>query len=136
MFEGSDTGSIQCFGDVDGVGTYARYNGITGIALLMLPSTGPDAALYISDGSNNKIRMLELTSGLFKSVTFDSNVDPSATPQLASLTVYSYNLYACIKGAIVKYSINQATLLSATSKTLFSGSYSGQFIQSGNYAKH
>ena len=68
--------------------------------------------------------MVELTSGLFKSVTIDSNVDPS-TGNLGGLTYYNLNLYACITGAIVKYTISSTTYFATTSKTLFSGDYSG-----------
>jgi hypothetical protein len=72
--------------------------------------------------------MVELASGLYKSVTLDSNVDPSSA--LAGLTVYRYNLYACITGAIVKYDISSTTYLTTSGKVLFSGSYSGKlFLQ-------
>ena len=82
-----------------------------------------DAVLYVSDQSNNKIKMVELTSGLYKSVTIDSNVDPSGS--LGGLTYYNLNLYACITGAIVKYTISSTTYVATTSKTLFSGNYAG-----------
>jgi hypothetical protein len=68
--------------------------------------------------------MVELTSGLFKSVTIDSNVDPS-TGNLGGLTYYNLNLYACITGAIVKYTISSTTYVATTSKTLLSGNYAG-----------
>jgi hypothetical protein len=112
-----------CAGDSDGLGTYARYSSITGVAILIPTSTAVDAALYIADSGNNKIRMVELTSGLYKSVTFDSNVDPNSS--LGGLTVYLYSLYACVAGAIVKYSISSTTYLSTSGKTVLSGSYSG-----------
>jgi hypothetical protein len=107
------------------LGTYARYNTITGVAVFNAIFTGVETALYIADSGNNKIRMVELTSGLYKSVTFDSNVDPNL--QLAGLTVFSNRLYACIVGAIVRYTFSTTTYLmaSGTSKTLHSGSYSG-----------
>jgi len=114
-----------CSGDFDGLGTYARYKDITDVAVVNTIVTGIEAALYIADSGNNKIRMVELTSGLYKSVTFDSNVDPNA--QLTGLTVYTNKLYACIVGAIVRYTFSTSTYLmaSGTSKTLHSGSYSG-----------
>jgi hypothetical protein len=109
------------------LGTYARYNTITGVAVFNAILTGVETALYIADSGNNKIRMVELTSGLYKSVTFDSNVDPSSNLQLAGLTVYTNKLYACVLGAIVRYTFSTTTylILSGTSKTLYSGSYSG-----------
>jgi hypothetical protein len=67
--------------------------------------------------------MVELISGLYKSATLDSNVDPNSS--LGGLTVYFYNLYACISGAIVKYSISPTTYLSSSAKTLHSGSNAG-----------
>jgi hypothetical protein len=111
------------------LGTYARYNTITGLTVFKPIVSGVETALYIADSLNNKIRMVELTSGLYKSVTFDSNIDPNF--QLAGLTVYSTvitnRLYACIVGAIVRYTFSTTTylILSGTSKTLHSGSYSG-----------
>jgi hypothetical protein len=96
-----------------------------GVAVFNAIATGVETAVYIADSGNNKIRMVELTSGLFKSVTLDTNVDPNS--QLSGLTFYVNKLYACIVGAIVKYTINTNTylILSGTSKTLHSGSYSG-----------
>jgi hypothetical protein len=67
--------------------------------------------------------MVELISGLYKSVTLDSNVDPNYS--LGGLTIYLFNLYACVSGAIVKYSISPTTYLSTSVKTLLSGSYTG-----------
>jgi len=129
---------VTCSGNSDGLGTYARYNSITGLAVLNSVITGVEAAVYIADSGNNKIRMVELTSGVFKSVTFDSNVGPNyydpnyyanidPNSQLSGLTVYVNELYACIVGAIVKYTIDTSTylILSGTSKTIYSGSYSG-----------
>jgi len=101
------------------------------VAVVTKVFNGVEAALYIADSGNNKIRMVELTSGLYKSVTFDSNVDPNA--KLAGLTVYTNDLYACIVGAIVKYTFSTSTYLmaSGTSKTLYSGSYTATGISDG-----
>jgi hypothetical protein len=71
--------------------------------------------------------MVELTSGLYKSVTLDSNVDPNSN--LGGLTVYLYSLYACVAGAIVKYSISSTTYLSTSGKTVLSGSSSGTALE-------
>jgi hypothetical protein len=120
------TGST-CSGNSDGIGTYARYNSIAGVAVLIPSSTAIDTALYIADSGNNKIRMVELTSGLYKSVTLDSNIDPSS--YLGGLTLYLYSLYACIFGAIVKYSISPTTYLSTSGKTVLSGSYTGTALE-------
>ena len=108
------------------MGTYARYKSLSGVAVLIPSSTGVDTALYISDSGNNKIRMVELTSGLYKSVTFDSHVD--LNDNLAGLTLFGYKLYACVVGAIVSYDISSTTFLATSSKTVFSGSNSGVFL--------
>ena len=65
-----------------------------------------NAAIYVSDQSNNKIKMAELSSGLYKTVTIGSNVDQSGNLQLAGLTIHQYKLYACVTGAIVMYTLS------------------------------
>jgi len=59
-----------------------------------------------------------------------SNVD--AANSLGGITVYNYNLYATITGAVLKYTIDPITL-SLSSTGVFSGSTSTFGISDGTY---
>jgi hypothetical protein len=125
---GTQGNQAPCSGDSEGLGTFARYDTISGLALQVTnDASGTDLALFIADQGNNKIRKLELTSGLFQMTTFDSNVDPYFQPgsgYLAGIAVDSSRgkLYAGVLGAILVYDVASG----AGSKALFAGRLPGQ----------
>jgi len=121
---GTQGGQTPCSGYANGIGTFARYDTITGIALQVTATTAAtDVALYIADQGNNAIRKLELTSGLYAATTFDSNVDPYSgvlgASYLAGIAVRSATsmLYVGGFGAIYSYNLQ----VGASSKALLAG---------------
>ena len=116
-----------CYGDSEGLGTFARYNTITGLALQVTnDARSVDVALYIRDAVNNKIRRLELTSGQYRMATFDSDVDllfssvygaAGLTSGGIALNSATNTLYVGVVGGIYKYDI----AVGASSKTLLAG---------------
>ena len=110
-----------CYGDNDGLGTYARYNTISGLSLLV-DASGNDRYLFITDTVNNKIRQVDLTTGpagsSFPSTTFDSNVDTRANG-LTGIAANSRTntLFVSVTGGVYSYSI----AVGPSSKTIYIG---------------
>jgi hypothetical protein len=107
----------NCYGNVDGLSTYARYNWISSMAVYV-SDAGVDQYLFIADRQNNKIRQLELASGGFLSTTFASSVD-SKSLTLQGLAVNSATgmLYAAVNSGVYSYSISAG----ASSKAIYAG---------------
>lgn len=121
---GTLQGQASCAGDKDGVGTFARYDTITGIALQVSSTpAATDVALYIADSANNKIRKVELTSGNYVCTTFDPNADGLFSSLgvgfLAGIAVHnpSNKLYAGGFGAVFQYDLT----VGVSSKVIFAG---------------
>lgn len=111
-----------------GLGTYARYNTITALALKKKLVSGSlvDQFLYVADYANNKILQVELTSGTYVMSTFDP-FDVNSGPPIG-LTVYGNNvLYCSVPGGLYRYNL----LIGLSSRVVFSGSvspYGNSFI--------
>jgi hypothetical protein len=86
-------------------------------------SAGSEVALYIADSINNKIRVVELSSGKYASSVFDSNVDgffaSTGSAFLSGLVVHnpSRKLYAGGIGAVFRYDLS----VGASSKVVYAG---------------
>jgi hypothetical protein len=110
-----------CYGDRDGVGTYARYNTISSLALLV-DRRGQDQYLFLTDTINNKIRKIDLSVGppgsSFPSTTFDSNVD-QLSQQMYGIVANSRTrmLYVSVTGGVYAYSVPAG----ASSKSILAG---------------
>ena len=117
---GTTSGLPVCNGDVDSIGTFARYDTITGLAILYpdISVNANEVALYVADQLNNKLKVLDLST--LASTTVSTNVDSTGFFQLAGLTIYQFNLYVGVPGAILKFSINPSTY-ELTNKLVFSG---------------
>lgn len=123
----SEVRKQPCSGDTEGLGTFARYNSITGIALkrsygIEGYEDGRDQTLYIADQINNKIRQLDLlllsSDNPFAMTTFASAVDNSALSlSLHGMDVFIDILYCCVAGGVYAYNITEG----ATSKTVYAG---------------
>jgi hypothetical protein len=121
---GTQGGQTPCSGYTNGIGTFARYSTISGIALQVTTNGyGTDVALFIADQGNDAIRKLELTSGLNAATTFDTNVDPYAgalgASYLAGIAVNSATnmLYVGCFTSIYSYNLQ----MGASSKALLAG---------------
>jgi DNA-binding beta-propeller fold protein YncE len=115
----SSTSSPFCYGNADGMGTFARYNTIGGITLQVDGVTGDDLFLFITDTINNKIRQINMDPSMnYMTTTFDSGVDLKAKA-LRGIVVNNNNgnLYVTVSQGIYVYSISQG----ATSKTVLAG---------------
>ena len=130
---GGTSGLPVCNGDVDSIGTYARYDTITGIAVFYPDITvnSNEAAIYVADQLNNKLKVLDLTT--LASRTVLTNVDSTNQQQLAGVTVYQFYLYAGIPGAILKFTIDPTTL-SLSNQETFSGTVGSYGYSDGSYA--
>jgi hypothetical protein len=116
----SGSGTVSCSGDREGVGTFARYGTISGVALqVTVDVAGADVALYVADQGNNKIRRLELTSGLYRMTTFDAGPVDLLGNYLAGIAVSSVSqkLYVGVLGAVYSYDLS----IGPSSKSVFSG---------------
>jgi len=109
-----------CSGDKSGIGTFARYDTITGLAILYpdVLVNDNEVAIYVADRLNNKLKVLDLST--LASTTVSTNVDSTGSFQLAGLTIYQFDLYVGVPGAILKFSINPSTY-ELTNKLVFSG---------------
>jgi len=105
-----------------GVGTNARYRSISGLAVLLSNST--EVAVYVSDQGNNKIKLITLSTLLTSTVA--SEVDTSGSGSLGSISIYDYDLFAVVPGAILKYSIEAISYELGTPDL-----YSGSLVDSG-----
>ena len=76
--------------------------------------------LFVADRLNNKIRMVELTSGSFEMTTFDFNVD-SLSFLFQGIAVFRDALYCAVTGGIYAYNIS----LGYSSKYRYAGVISG-----------
>lgn len=113
-------GGVPCSGDSDGVGTFARYNTISGVALqVTADASGSDVALFVLDQGNNKIRRLELTSGLYVMTTFDAGPVDLVGGFLAGIALNSATgmMYVGAISAIYSYRLSAG----ASSKALLAG---------------
>jgi hypothetical protein len=90
-----------------------------------------EVAIYVADQANNKLKVLDLST--LVSSTVWSNVDTTGSFQLAGVTVYQFNLYAGVPGAIIKYTIDPITF-ALSSKVIFSGAVGTNGYSDGSYA--
>jgi hypothetical protein len=108
-----------CKGDVTGIGTYARYNTISAIALLF-NAAGTETIMYVADQVNNKIRQVNLVSGLYEMTTFSKNVDVTDR-NLKGLAIFGSRLFCGITGGVLVYNLT----IGSSSRSLYAGNIGG-----------
>jgi hypothetical protein len=113
----SNTAGPLCSGDIDSVGTFARFNKISGISI-KYDGVGNEEYLFVADKNNNKIKTLNLKSGSFEVVTFAINVD-TRTKGFGGIAVDNNygKVYAAVTAGIYAYTIS----LGDASKTIYAG---------------
>jgi hypothetical protein len=108
-------------GDVEGIGTYAAFKSISGIALQYNGASDNEIALYVADVTTNKINQVELISGLYSMSTFASGVDVFGN-NLKGVAVYENQLFCGVAGGIVVFNLT----VGPTSKRMYAGHAGGR----------
>jgi len=113
----SNDNAPYCSGDSDGYGTNARFNVIVAIALLK--QSNSDAALFLADAFNSKIRVLDLKT--YKTITVDT------LPGLVQPTGLAVNnagtvLYVSTSNVVYKYASLNSTFQNTVPRTIVTGS--------------
>ena len=86
--------------------------------------------MYVSDQGNNKIKLITLSTLL--SSTVASKVDTSGSGSLGSISIYDYDLFAVVPGAILKYAIDPISY-DLGSPNVYSGSLVDSGLLDGSY---
>ena len=88
-------------------------------------------ALYVADQLNNKLKVVDLSTLIVRTVW--SNVDITGSMQLAGVSVYHFNLYAGVPGVVLKFTIDPTTYF-LSNHVIFSGTVGTVGYTDGSYA--